>query len=76
MDTTQEEEDGEQSWSDSVLTSRKEESSTLSVSPRWHTRVFSMECVSMLVLQCVGEGGAHFNMAEAQEMKHKEPNRK
>ncbi|XP_077117159.1 HEAT repeat-containing protein 5A isoform X2 [Ranitomeya variabilis] len=72
VDTTQEEE-CEQSCSDSVLTSRKEESSALSVSPRWHTRVFSMECVNMLVSQCVGEGGAHFNMAEAQEMKHKEP---
>ncbi|XP_056402001.1 HEAT repeat-containing protein 5A isoform X2 [Hyla sarda] len=74
VDTTQEE-DCEQACSDSVLTSRKEESSTLSVSPRWHTRVFSMECVSMLVSQCVGEGGAHFDMAEAQEMKHKEPHR-
>ncbi|XP_071971491.1 HEAT repeat-containing protein 5A isoform X1 [Engystomops pustulosus] len=74
VDTTQEE-DGEQSTSDSVLTSRKEESSTTSVSPRWHTRVFSMQCVSMLISQCVKEGGAHFNMAEAQEMKHKEPDR-
>ncbi|XP_069806227.1 HEAT repeat-containing protein 5A isoform X2 [Dendropsophus ebraccatus] len=74
VDTTQEE-DCEQSWSDSVLTSRKEESSTPSVSPRWHTRVFSMECVSMLLSQCVEEGGAHFNMAEAQEKKHKEPDR-
>ncbi|KAM3918608.1 HEAT repeat-containing protein 5A isoform 2-T2 [Leptodactylus fuscus] len=74
VDTTQEE-DCEQSCSDSVLTSKKEESSTLSVSPRWHTRVFSMECVCMLVSQCVKEGGAHFNMAEAQEMKHKEPDR-
>ncbi|XP_044127665.1 HEAT repeat-containing protein 5A [Bufo gargarizans] len=74
VDATQDE-DCEQSCSDSVLTSKKEESSTLSVSPRWHTRVFSMECVSMLVSQCVREGGAHFNMAEAQEMKHKEPDR-
>ncbi|KAG8560615.1 hypothetical protein GDO81_015048 [Engystomops pustulosus] len=74
VDTTQEE-DGEQSTSDSVLTSRREESPTPSVSPRWHTRVFSMQCVSMLISQCVKEGGAHFNMAEAQEMKHKEPDR-
>ncbi|KAM4013424.1 HEAT repeat-containing protein 5A isoform 4-T4 [Anomaloglossus baeobatrachus] len=74
VDATQEEE-CEQSCSDSVLTSRKEESSSLSVSPRWHTRVFSMECVNMLVSQCVAEGGAHFNMAEAQEMKLKEPDR-
>ncbi|KAG9480966.1 hypothetical protein GDO78_010300 [Eleutherodactylus coqui] len=74
VDTTQEE-DSEQCCSDSVLTSKKEESSTPSVSPRWHTRVFSMECVSMLVSQCVREGGAHFNVVEAQEMKHKEPDR-
>ncbi|XP_075700503.1 HEAT repeat-containing protein 5A isoform X2 [Rhinoderma darwinii] len=74
VDTTPEE-DCEQSCSDSVLTSRKEEASTLTVSPRWHTRVFSMECVSMLVSQCAGEGGTHFNMVEAQEMKHKEPDR-
>ncbi|XP_018409657.1 PREDICTED: HEAT repeat-containing protein 5A [Nanorana parkeri] len=73
VDTTQED-DGEH-CSDSVLTSQKEESSALAVSRRWHTRVFSMECVCLLVSQCVEEGGAHFNMVQAQEMKHKEPNR-
>ncbi|XP_063803533.1 HEAT repeat-containing protein 5A isoform X1 [Pseudophryne corroboree] len=74
VDTTQED-DCEQSCSDSVLTSQKAEAPALSVSPRWPTRVFSMECVCLLVSQCVEAGGAHFNMVQAQEMKHKEPDR-
>ncbi|XP_068109960.1 HEAT repeat-containing protein 5A isoform X2 [Hyperolius riggenbachi] len=73
VDTTQED-DGEQS-TDSVLTTQKEESSTQSVSPRWHSRVFSMECVCLLVSQCEEVGGAHFSLAQAQEYKHKEPDR-
>ncbi|XP_072285057.1 HEAT repeat-containing protein 5A isoform X1 [Pyxicephalus adspersus] len=73
VDTTQDD-DGEH-CSDSVLTSQKEESSPPAVSPRWHTRVFSMECLCLLMSQCEEEGGAHFSMALAQELKHKEPNR-
>ncbi|XP_053331518.1 HEAT repeat-containing protein 5A [Spea bombifrons] len=74
VETTQEEE-GERASSDSVLTTQKDEVLTPSITPRWRTRVFSMECVCMLVAQCETLGGAHFNMAEAQEMKNKEPNR-
>ncbi|KAM5129642.1 HEAT repeat-containing protein 5A [Mantella aurantiaca] len=73
VDTTQED-DGEHCL-DSVLTSQKEETSALTVSPRWYTRVFSMECVCLLMSQCEEEGGAHFSMAQAQELKHKEPDR-
>ncbi|KAM4691047.1 HEAT repeat-containing protein 5A [Rhinophrynus dorsalis] len=74
VDPTQEEE-GERACSDSVLTSQKEDVPGSSISPRWCTRVFSMECVCLLVAQCEGEGSAHFDMAQAQEMKHKEPER-
>ncbi|CAI9624693.1 unnamed protein product, partial [Staurois parvus] len=73
VDTTQED-DGEH-CSDAVLTSRKEDTSALVVSPRWHTRVFSMECICLLMSQCEEESGAHFSMARAQELKHKEPDR-
>ncbi|MEE6524746.1 hypothetical protein FKM82_024374, partial [Ascaphus truei] len=74
VDTTQEE-DGERAFSDSVLTSQKEETPVPSVSPRWRTRVFAMECVCLLVTQCEGGSSAHFDMALAQEMKHKEADR-
>lgn len=74
VDTTQED-DGEH-CSDAVLTSQKEETSAFAVSPRWHTRVFSMECVCLLMSQCEDEAEAHFSMMQAQELKQKEPDRK
>ncbi|XP_040188814.1 HEAT repeat-containing protein 5A isoform X1 [Rana temporaria] len=73
VDTTQED-DGEH-CSDTVLTSQKEETSAFAVSPRWHTRVFSMECVCLLMSQCEDEAEAHFSMMQAQELKQKEPDR-
>ncbi|KAM8920662.1 HEAT repeat-containing protein 5A isoform 2-T2 [Pelodytes ibericus] len=74
VDPTQEEE-GERAWSDAVLTCQKEEAVGSTVSPRWRTRVFSMECVCLLVAKCEAAGGAHFDMAQAQEIKRKEPDR-
>ncbi|OCT68730.1 HEAT repeat-containing protein 5A isoform X2 [Xenopus laevis] len=74
VDTNQEEE-GEVACSDSVLTSQKAETSGSSVTPHWRTRVFAMECVCQLMAQCELDGGAHFDMTQAQEMKHKEPDR-
>ncbi|KAM4662617.1 HEAT repeat-containing protein 5A [Discoglossus pictus] len=74
VDTTQEEE-SERAYSDSVLTTKKEDDSAPSVSPRWRTRVFSMQCVCLLVAQCEGESSAHYDMEKAQEMKDKEPER-
>ncbi|XP_053553906.1 HEAT repeat-containing protein 5A [Bombina bombina] len=74
IDTNQEE-DCERSCSDSVLTSQKEDAPAPLVSPRWRTRVFSMQCVCLLVGQCEGESRAHYDMAQAQEMMDKEPER-
>ncbi|NP_001090667.1 HEAT repeat-containing protein 5A [Xenopus tropicalis] len=74
VDTNQEDE-GEVACSDSVLTSSKAESLGSSVTPHWKTRIFAMECVCQLITQCELDGGAHFDMAQAQEMKHKEPER-
>ncbi|KAM9294002.1 HEAT repeat-containing protein 5A [Gastrophryne carolinensis] len=73
VDTTQE--DDVEQYSDTVLTSQKERTSVFSVSPHWRTRVFSMKCVCVLMSQCEQEGGAHFDMAKAQELKHEEPDR-
>uniref|UniRef100_A0A8C5QNR6 HEAT repeat-containing protein 5A n=1 Tax=Leptobrachium leishanense TaxID=445787 RepID=A0A8C5QNR6_9ANUR len=67
------EEEGDRTLDDSVLTSQPEKLPAPCVSPRWRTRIFSMECVCMLIAECEAIGGAHFNLAQAQEMKHKEP---
>ncbi|KAG8449620.1 hypothetical protein GDO86_016308 [Hymenochirus boettgeri] len=71
VDTNQEEE-GELACSDSVLTIQKD-TPAFSITPRWRTRVFAMECVCQLMAQCELDGGAHFDMIQAHEMKHKEP---
>ncbi|XP_069494576.1 HEAT repeat-containing protein 5A isoform X2 [Ambystoma mexicanum] len=72
VDTTQEEE-GDRGDDALVLTIRKDEQSQPFVNPRWRTRVFAAECVCRIIVLCEGAGSAHFDFAQAQEMKQEEP---
>ncbi|XP_062895810.1 HEAT repeat-containing protein 5B [Mobula hypostoma] len=51
----------------------EEEKSKPCVAPRWATRVFASECLCRIILLCENTDEAHFDLAKARAMKHKNP---
>uniref|UniRef100_A0A670XZM6 HEAT repeat-containing protein 5A n=1 Tax=Pseudonaja textilis TaxID=8673 RepID=A0A670XZM6_PSETE len=71
VDTSQEEE-GTQGDDELALTLAKKDKLHPFPHPRWSTRVFAAECVCKIITQCENAGGAHFDIALAQEMKQRD----
>ncbi|XP_059838165.1 HEAT repeat-containing protein 5B [Hypanus sabinus] len=51
----------------------EDEKSKPCVAPRWATRVFASECLCRIILLCENTDKAHFDLAKARAMKHKNP---